>query len=223
MAGTTCWRQHQKADFQRDSNNQALDKRRPLLQGNPLWYSRRINLALELGEPDSVQDQLFADAIAAHPRYHSIFFGRFRHVSPQSGGSEDDVMTLLGQVAGLGAAAADEGTYARLVWVADDAAIAVQFHKHFNAPAMRAATRALVNRFPAQRNVQKMLFLACVRSDKPLATELLPLVSEPTLVDVLRGGVEIYEDCLRWTRGELKEFAIREHDAKGRVTERLVR
>lgn len=199
-----------------------LESHKGALSTNPAWYSTRLTLATELGEGEKASASLFDEAVSKHPAYHAIYFGRMRSLSPNWGGSRAQMLNLLDRVANLGEATRREAMYARLVWYADDTGYALTHDKAIDAAALNRSAEVLVDSFPDQRNVQKMFFMACERSDKALTSKMLQKVVPPALPDLWGRNLPLFDTCRDWATGKVPVFIMRVHDGD-KVEDKLIK
>lgn len=183
-----------------------LDENKAALIGNPLWYSRRVTLALELSEAKADQEALFNEGIQRHPRYHPLYFARLRALSPKWGGSLATTHAFVQQLATLKGEAADEGLLARAIWVAEDELFG---HELMRSEAVRQSMEVLLNRYPDPWNVQAMFLLACTGSQKVMAVKLLPKLPADYLSDLGVSDPRAYDLCRQWADGTQGPFIMR--------------
>lgn len=199
-----------------------LDDHKDELSSHPAWYSARLRMATGLSEGDALSSAVFQVGVRRYPAFHAIYFNRMRHVSPNWGGSKEQMLELLNQVVRQDDAARQEAMYARLVWFSDEAGYSLVHKKEIDEAALAQDAEALVDAFPDQRNVQKMFFMACERSDKPLTSKILSLVNLPAVPEVWGRNLSILDTCRDWATGKLDMFVLRVHDGD-KVEDKLVR
>jgi hypothetical protein len=197
-----------------------LDQHKEELQTEPLWYSRRMTIALELGESAESQEALFEEAIRAHPRYHGIYFARVRALEPIWGGSVSAQMALLDRLSTLKGPAVEEGIYARVLWtLAHEAFGDARMH----SKSMRDAIKAIVNLYPDEWNLQAMFLFACTASDKALAAQMLPRLPERYIGEMDIADEGIFSSCKDWASGREPAFIMRKRKRDGSYADVLVR
>ncbi len=190
---------------------EVLDSHKKELSALPSWYSLRLTFATETGEGEQTARTIFEEGVKRHPAYHALFFARMRNVSPNWGGGLQQMRQLLEQVAHMPGAVAKEGMYARLVWISDDLGYNLARDASINQQALRESVDTLAERYPDQWNMQKFFFMACERSDKPLAGRMLSKVREPLIQYHWAGNELGYPLCRDWVQGKVASFLFRDH------------
>jgi hypothetical protein len=201
-----------------------LDGGRQLMADNPAWYTDRIDLAIYTNESPGTVTALLRDGIRREPHYLPNYFAGLVRETPRWGGSTSAMVSFINRVALASPVAQSEGMYARLVWFAEDDYPNIGADPGIDWKEMARSFDAILGRFPSERNAQKFFFMACMHSDKPMAIKLLPFVHAAPLANLLNGNVPLFGKCVDWSKGDLPEFMMREHDPEtGKVTERLIR
>jgi len=166
-----------------------LDAHKPELAGLPDWYALRLDAALEAGEPEALRRRLFVEGMLRHPRFLQLYFSRLRHLVPQWGGSHDEMLDLLDQISrSTEPAVAEEGIYARLAWAAEQAGVGLLREPRLDGAAFDRAVDAVVDRYPAQRNLQRLFLMQCQRGNLPAMKRLLPRLKAPMSSELASGG-----------------------------------
>jgi hypothetical protein len=190
---------------------EALDRGRGAMAANPQWYVERIEVATYLGEDPAASAALLREGSARAPRYLPLWLAALARATPRWGGSERATMAFVNEAnrAAPEEARAD-GLYATLAWAASPGYPGLLDDPTLDWPAMRLSMDALVRRYPAERNAQKLFFMSCRRADKAQALKLLPLIRQPASEEALgHRNAPAFQQCLDWARGKLTSFVMR--------------
>lgn len=188
-----------------------LDSGRGAMASNPAWYENRIRVARESGEPQPQSDALLERGIAVEPAYVQLYITAMYALMPQWGGSEHAVLRFINDYGRRPPVAEAEGLYARLIWNASCCTPGLEADPALDWEAARRGIDAVLRDYPAQRNVQRLFFMACSHPDKAEAVKLLPLIEGPPIEQALgKGNVPVYGMCLDWARGKVGSFVMRE-------------
>ncbi|HEY1396813.1 hypothetical protein [Roseateles sp.] len=189
-----------------------LDQHKSALAGLPDWHALRLEVALESGESEAVRRRVFVEGMLRFPRFHPIYFARMRQLTPQWGGGEEAMLDLLDTVAkSSDPAVADEGMYARLVWLANGMRIGLLQEPRFDAATFDRAVDAVVDRYPAQRNLQRFFLMQCQRGNIAAVRRLLPRLRAPLSDDLEEADAPTryqYEVCQSWAEGRFNDLKL---------------
>ena len=201
-----------------------LDGGRKLMASNPAWYTDRIELAIYTNESPDTVAALLRDGIRREPHYLPNYFAGLVRETPRWGGSRSAMVSFINRVALASSVAQSEGMYARLVWFAENDYPNIDADPGIDWKQMARSFDAILGKFPSERNAQKFFFMACMHSDRPMATELLAFVRSAPLTELLGRDVPLFGQCVDWAKGNLRQFIVRVHDPEsGEVTERIIR
>jgi hypothetical protein len=188
----------------------ALDRGREAMAANPHWYKERIDIATYLGEDPTIGAALLHESSIREPRYLPTWFAALAQATPRWGGSERAMMAFANDAnRDAPEATRAEGLYAALVWTGSSEYPGMLDDAALDWPAMRRSMDTFVHRYPAERNAQKLLFMACRRADKGEARKLLPLIRQPASEEALgHRNVAAYQQCLDWAHGKVAAFVM---------------
>jgi hypothetical protein len=189
-----------------------LDRHKASLATSPIWYSLRLSIDNELGETGRASAAIFEEGRKRYPTYHAICFARMRSLVPKWGGSRDQMLDLLDDVAQSSEARA-EAIYVRLIAYADGEGYYLIHSPRIDAAAFHDSVLTLASTYPDRQNTQTMFMLACERSDKDTAKSVLPVLGD-VLPDLWRRNLPLYGTCKDWAEGRLDAFVIRDHDGE---------
>jgi Domain of unknown function (DUF4034) len=189
-----------------------LDEHRARLAQHPQWHCERLLVATYLSEPDPVVRKIFDEGMRQEPAYLSLYFTMQMRLSKQWNGSNQALMAFINDVGLRSPAAAKEGLYARMVWYGSALYSRIELDPALDWNAMRKGMDAIVKSYPAERNVQKMFFVACGHPDREQARKLLPLMHQEPLREVLNTNVPVFRLCVEWAEGKLDEFIMGDPD-----------
>lgn len=187
-----------------------LDEHRARLSKHPEWYCQRLLVATYLHDPDPVARRIFDDGMRVEPAYLSLYFTMQMRLSAQWHGSNQSLMAFINDVGLRSPAAAKEGLYARMLWYGSTLYSRIELDPTLDWKAVRRGMDAIVKSYPAERNVQKMFFIACAHPDKEQARKLLPAIHQEPLREVLTNNVPVYRLCVEWAGGKLDQFIMRD-------------
>ena len=189
-----------------------LDEQRSRLAQHPQWYCERLSVATYLGEPDPLASEIFNEGMRREPAYLSLYFTMQMRLSQRWHGSNRALMAFINDVGVRSPAAVTEGLYTRMVWYGSALFSRIELDPALDWNAMRKGMDAIVASYPAERNVQKMFFMACGHSDREQAKKLLPLIREEPLREVLNVNVPVFRLCMKWAQGTLDAFIMTDPD-----------
>ncbi len=186
-----------------------LDGHKSQLASNPQWYVQRLDIATGLNEPDALARKIFDEGVAVAPAYLPIYQSMEQRLSPLWHGSEESLIAFIND-AGRTPAAASEGLYVRLVWLASSFYPRIEMDTALDWTAMQKSIDVNVTRYPAERNLQEFFLMACTHPDKTEARRLLPLIHEEPSREVLGNNVPLFRLCQDWASGKMASFIMRE-------------
>lgn len=139
-------------------------------------YPLILDTLIDAGAPESVLRPIFAEASAAYPRYHNIYFSMARRFEPKWGGSVEDYERFAREAVEATATFEGKGMYARLYWLVDyDSGI--PFARGISDMpewgTLRQGFNDLLERYPnSQHNLGQFLNVACRSADADLYRSL---------------------------------------------------
>jgi hypothetical protein len=179
-----------------------LDQRRQVLAASPMWWTQRIAVASELGEPREEQKALFDEGMRRFPDFEPLVRARVRALSPTRGGTEDDVMDLLDSIASMPLAALKEGLYARAVFAAEDQGQLVFLDPRFQRPMWISSTEWALHRWPDTPLRQRYFFMACRKAEQAISRSQLDAMSAPVTDPVLVENAQTLDRCRRFASAD---------------------
>lgn len=212
-AAFAAFRRHLRAGLDVLQAHQTLD--------NPAWYESRIALGGPLGDSPEELDAILQAAIRRQPDYQQTWFSRLTWLTPQWGGSLDDMARLINQAARTTAGTERSGMMARLLWIASEQGQ----HEVIDLPAIdwavvKRSFGDVLTRYPNEWNAQWFFYEACRHADRPAATFLRKFVKSPPSAALLREHLASYTMCVDWESGKIPRFTLRDPDTgKSRLIE----
>jgi len=195
-----------------------LDKHHGLLKDNPQARALRIAIGGAAGDDPAELDAAFAEALRKSPNYHQAWFERLRFLTPQWGGSIDQMAAFIATASSHPSASDGNGMTARLLWIAQEFGhpdLARRPEIDWNA--VRKSYDDVLDRFPDRFNAIEFALQACGKADKAETARLLARVKPEATPDDLGGSAGFFRACQDWTSGKVPNFVLRD-PSTGKLT-----
>lgn len=95
-----------------------LDELKPLAKQIPGWYTQKIQLAIDSGDPELAR-AMFDEGIAQHRQFYALYLVMARPYQAKWGGSDEQLEQFADEAVALSKGFEGRGLYSRIFWTMD--------------------------------------------------------------------------------------------------------
>lgn len=170
---------------------------------DPHWYRVMMIIARAQAWKAEQFQELFDEAVAAHPYYHEIWYGAADYLMPRWYGSYEEIAKLASDAVDYTSDREGTSMYARIYWYispAEDGRDLIASSKPV-WQGMSAGFDDMLERWPDQWNINNYARLACLARDQAKTRDLLDRMDGPPLAEAWARAWPSYDKCRDWANG----------------------
>ncbi|TAK95627.1 MAG: DUF4034 domain-containing protein [Aquabacterium sp.] len=153
-----------------------LDALQEKASEHPAWYTLKIDIMIDAGEPIENIKKVYLKGISIFPKSHAIYFAMARAYTPLYGGTPKSFDKFVSDTVERTKNFEGNSFYARLYWTADDdnnLPFVNESSKYPNWPTLKTAYLDLMQHYPDSIwNKNRFALVACRTDDGPLYRKL---------------------------------------------------